>query len=274
MTAFLFSREGGKYVPARMSRGPWDPKLLHGGPPAALLAHAIEGECGDPDMRVARLTIDLFRPVPYAPLELKTRVVREGRRIKLADAWILADGVEVARASGLMLRRATDAPEGSVTSASRRPVPRWQDVPLKHFVRPEIEGTEFYHARMEVRRVDPERPGEPMAVWMRVAAELFPDTPLSPLERTAGVSDFASAIGMMSRHPRLHSINADISIVLYRPAEGEWICVESAGRGDQDGIISSSTHLHDSRGMFGHAMICGMAQPPAPQMKDHGPLEE
>jgi hypothetical protein len=263
MTDFLFSREGQFYVPAPTSRGPWSPKFLHGGPPAALLAHALEGERGGPQWRVTRITIDLFRPVPYAPLELRTRLVREGKRIRLVDAWIMAEGIEVARCSGLILLTSPGVFEGAVTLASARAIPPWQEVPLRHFIKKEMEGTEFYHARMQVRRVETD-PGEAAVIWMRTPQDLLPGRSLTPLERVASVSDFASATGQMSRMPRQSFINADISLALHREPEGEWICLEGAGRGDHDGIMTSSTHFHDGRGLFGHGMVTGMANSGTP----------
>jgi hypothetical protein len=34
--------EGGRYEPTEHARGPWDPRALHGGAPAALIARAFE----------------------------------------------------------------------------------------------------------------------------------------------------------------------------------------------------------------------------------------
>lgn len=61
----LFLADGDQFVPQDVARGPWDPTALHGGPTAALLARAVEGHEADPaqPMRVARLTVDLLRPV-------------------------------------------------------------------------------------------------------------------------------------------------------------------------------------------------------------------
>lgn len=260
---YLFGREGQYYLPTSSARGPWSDKATHGGPPGALLAHAIESLRTDPELFVSRITIDLFRPVPLTPLELKTTVVREGKRIKLVDAYIVAEGIEVARASGLMLRR-NPGMLGETTLSASRAIPPWESVPVKHFIEGPLEGVERYHAVMQVRRIDPVRKGAPMAAWIRLPVTLLPDTPLTPLERVAGLADFSSAMGMMSRGVRRSFINADINIALHREPEGEWICLESAGRGDHDGISSSSVHLHDSRGLFGHAFANGMANDDPP----------
>jgi acyl-coenzyme A thioesterase PaaI-like protein len=68
------------------------------------LARAIEGLIEDPAVVVARLTVDLFRPVPSEPLAVEARVLRPGKRLQMAEATLLAAGVEVARAAAQLLR--------------------------------------------------------------------------------------------------------------------------------------------------------------------------
>ena len=60
----LFERDGTRFVPTELCRGPWSPDAQHGGPPAALMARAAEGFEGGEEMQVARLTVELLRPVP------------------------------------------------------------------------------------------------------------------------------------------------------------------------------------------------------------------
>jgi hypothetical protein len=59
--------------------GPWDGGMQHGSAPAALAVWAAESIPAKEAMRIARVTIDLMRPVPFAPLTLQTEVLREGR---------------------------------------------------------------------------------------------------------------------------------------------------------------------------------------------------
>ena len=79
------------YMPTEYSRSPWSLDLLHGGPVAALLARAVDERVSDPSLRLTRLTTDLFRPVPYAPMHVKTEVLRDGRRVKAVRASLYAD---------------------------------------------------------------------------------------------------------------------------------------------------------------------------------------
>ena len=66
----VFHRDGGRFVPTELARGPWDPNAQHGGPCAALLAGLVEQHEVGPPAHVARMTIDLLRPVPMEPIEL------------------------------------------------------------------------------------------------------------------------------------------------------------------------------------------------------------
>jgi len=57
----FFVREGDTFVPTPSSRGPWDPKSLHGRVIAGLLGNEIERHYGAPEFIPARLTVDMYR---------------------------------------------------------------------------------------------------------------------------------------------------------------------------------------------------------------------
>ena len=111
---------GGELVIATdLSRGPWDPRFLHGGPVSALLAGAIESArsaefvhpshsvtAGDL-MHVARCTVELERPVPVdTPMRVVTEITRPGRKVQLVDARLLVGDQVIARARGMRIRTA------------------------------------------------------------------------------------------------------------------------------------------------------------------------
>src|SRR5438876_4183870 len=66
----FFIPDGERVVATESTRGPWSRHHQHGGPPAALLARAMEGLAGE-GTALARLTFDFLRPVPIAPLALR-----------------------------------------------------------------------------------------------------------------------------------------------------------------------------------------------------------
>src|SRR4051812_23576348 len=75
-------------------------------------------------MRVARLTVELLRPVPVAPLELRVAALREGRKIQLVEVRLLHDGKEVVRGTVLKARtEAMELPRGPVLPPLAAPPP-------------------------------------------------------------------------------------------------------------------------------------------------------
>ena len=70
------------FLPDRARSGPWSPDALHGGPVAALLAGTEPRSevSRRTDWHPARLTLELVRPVPVAPLTVAARLQRPGAR--------------------------------------------------------------------------------------------------------------------------------------------------------------------------------------------------
>jgi acyl-CoA thioesterase superfamily protein len=101
----IFRVDGTKVEVSPNAAGPWDPLMQHGSAPSALCVWAAEAIPTPVEMRIARVTIDLMRPVPLAALTLHTEVLRTGRKIQLCAVRLLADGVVVVAASVLKVRR-------------------------------------------------------------------------------------------------------------------------------------------------------------------------
>ena len=72
-------------------------------------------------MVVTRLTVELLRPVPIAPLRIVTRLGRPGKKVQVVEASLVVveSGTEVARATGLRMRRGRVLiPEGAAAMGS------------------------------------------------------------------------------------------------------------------------------------------------------------
>src|SRR5438132_7724207 len=73
-------------------------------------------------MMVARLTVELERPVPLAPLTITTQLTRPGKRVQLIDQALHADGNVVARARALRIRTTSfELPAGDVVPSPSPP---------------------------------------------------------------------------------------------------------------------------------------------------------
>jgi hypothetical protein len=119
----FFTRDGDAFVPTEVANGPWDPQSLHGRVIIGLLAFAIEQRHGAADLVPARLTVDMFRLPKLVPIEIKTKLVRDGLCIKVVEAEFFSGGVSMARASCQLLRK-TENPVGNVWSPPNWDVPR------------------------------------------------------------------------------------------------------------------------------------------------------
>src|SRR5262245_2771866 len=102
---FLYRVEQNTAFATEFTAGPWGPGLQHGGAPTALISWLAESMPTREPMQVARITVDLLRPVPIAPLQFAAEVVREGRKIQLCAITLLHENVVVVRASVLKIRR-------------------------------------------------------------------------------------------------------------------------------------------------------------------------
>src|ERR1700752_2391796 len=100
----IFRVDGANVVTSPHAAGPWDPNMQHGGAPASLVVWAAERMATPVPMQIARVTIDLMRPVPVAPLTFETEVLREGRKIQLCAVRLRAGNVVVVTATVLKIK--------------------------------------------------------------------------------------------------------------------------------------------------------------------------
>ena len=74
--------DGDRFESTAATASPWDTSLQHGGPPAALLARAVERVRPDPAMRIARLTVDMLGGIPQGTVRTEAEVLRPGSPLR------------------------------------------------------------------------------------------------------------------------------------------------------------------------------------------------
>ena len=60
----VFVQDGDRFRATELALGPWYPGALHGGAPAALIVHVLNGHSVADGLRLARITYEFVRPVP------------------------------------------------------------------------------------------------------------------------------------------------------------------------------------------------------------------
>ena len=110
------------YRSTELTTGPWSKDAQHGGAPASLMAHVMQ-TVGTPDMFPARFTAEFLRPVPVAELVADARVVRSGKRVEVVSASLTAEGVPVAAARAVRIRRHAGLEVPDFPTAPIPPIP-------------------------------------------------------------------------------------------------------------------------------------------------------
>ncbi len=255
-----------QYVATAATVGPWSADAQHGGPPSALAARALEQHEPDSRQRLARVAIDILRPIPVGKLSLRTQMIRPGRRVALVETVMESGGQEVLHARGWRIERPTGkVPEfpdvtggflpGPVPAGSSGPPPAIFDRELRGYLA-EIEWR--FMAWQPSLSAAASQSGEfaapgatGQAAWTRPRIPLLPGEDSSPMSRALLVADSGSGLGAALPPLEYLFINVDLTVVLPRDPVGDWLLLESSTTVGSDGTGLATTLLSDPIGACG-----------------------
>ena len=250
--SFFTTDDGEWFQPTDHCRGPWDPTACHAGPPSGLMARAVEALL--PDQRLTRMTIDLVRPIPHAPLRVVAETTRTGRTVSTTivaivdregNERIAGRGLHIAARDGLELPSVAWEPPRLDESEPG-------DFPLRGERRHSLPA--FNGPGVEIRYPpgDTGDPG-PTTVWMRTVP-LLPDEEPSPFQRICPLADCGNAISRNAEPDTATYVNTDLTVVLHRDPVGEWLGSSAVSRWEPTGIGMSDALLFDEHGAVGRAL--------------------
>jgi hypothetical protein len=250
----FFRKDGDRFIPTRAGIGPWTATSLHGRLIIGLLGAEIERQYRTPEYMPARLTVDMYRLPDLSPVEVRTRVVKDGYRIKVVDAEFVSGGESAGRATCQLLRR-TENPPGKVWSP-----PDW-DAPRPAEIAAPEDGRSIMGGMWQVRQIAGGfgQPGMPRRIWMAEVRELVEGEPFTPFARVATAADFVSPFANAGDQG-LGYINSDVTIYLHREPETEWVGFDVTAHGATDGVAFGECRLYDEAGMIGQASCTALAQ--------------
>lgn len=263
-----------RFVSTEHTTSPWGRGVQHGGPPAALLGRALERLPAASDRVVARVTMDLWGPVPVGPVAVSARVERPGRSVELVSADLVAGDRLVARASAWrfpgtaatggtaptdkVADKVADRVADRVTDGAAQPRTPPVDVPRgpehgHEQPRPPswcggyLDAVEWRWLRGAVLE-----PG-PATVWMRPRVPLVRGEQMSPLQRLLTCADSASGASAALDPSRWAFMNTELSVHVVRPVVGAWVCVdaETTLAGTATGLAAA--RLLDPEGLVGRS---------------------
>src|SRR6201994_1499677 len=219
----VFRVDGDRVIVSPHAAGPWDPTMQHGSAPASLVVWAAEAIPTPVPMRVARVTIDLMRPVPLMPLTLETEVLREGRKIQLCAVRLRADGVLTVSATVLKVKLQTEkvpsdvgGPDVTLPGPDESP-----EDPAQFSNSPFVMGMQLRAARgtFGVRG--------PGAIWYRVQRPFVEGAAVSQAMRAVIAADFCNGTSAALDFRDWTFLNADLTVSMSHEPVGEWILLDA-----------------------------------------------
>jgi hypothetical protein len=246
----FYFQDGPGFFSTDLTRGPWSPDHQHAGPPSALLACLVERSL-PAHMLVARMTVEIVRPVPIAPLTVALETQRAGRKVQWQSAQLFGPGdTLLARAHALCIR----------TTPVTLPVngdPVSDPVPLPDASAPFqfdfFTGEVGYHTGMELKLARGTFGKGQVSMWMRMRQPLLEGETPSALQRVMIAADSGNGVSMALSPVKFSFVNPDLTVYLHRPAEGEWVCLDARTIVQEHGIGLADTRLLDVHGPIGRS---------------------
>jgi len=263
MADALFRLDGDRFIPHELTRGPWAPDAMHGGPVSALLARMAESLETPGPMQAARLSIELLRPVRLVPLRVEARILRPGKKVQWAEAHLFDGDTEVARATLLRIRVA-DIPWPSRTAGGDVRLPFDGPQSAAAIAAPwSVDYPAAYHSTATEHRTVRGQWGAlgPTTDWIRLRLPVVEGEEPSPLQRVAAVADFGNGISSALPYETHRFINPDLTITLHRLPDDEWVCLDAVTYPEPNGIGVAQSVLYDERGRIGHSAQTLLLEP-------------
>ncbi len=241
----FFHPDGDEFVATELTRGPWDDRFQHGGPPSALLTGAMVRAAAG--FALARVTIELLRPVPIGRLRVRVDAAAPGRTVHRLAAGLEADGRDVLEARAVFVRREAFPPAGPEA-------PAWPDPDaLPPYTFTFFRNPVGYHAGVELRRVHGTWGTTPIGFWGRPRVPLVAGRATLPEETVLLLADAQSGMGV-PLDPLLWSfVNPDLTVYFARPPTPGWVGFDVRSVAGPEGAGLAESQLRDTAGVFGRS---------------------
>jgi hypothetical protein len=259
--AYYLPLGDGRYEPTRATESPWDREAQHGGPPAALLAHAIDRTVAG-SMRLGRISLDFLGPIPLREVVVEVSPIRPGRRVHLTEATMSVDGRVAVTARAWHIATDDSPPKLDTEEITVPPVP---STPATQRFYPGLDDWGYGHS-IDWRFT---RGGFDMLgaanVWTRVLLPLVEGDNLTGQDRLLIAADSANGLSLSLPLEQWLSIPPTMTATLLRPPVGEWVHLECRTHLADDGVGLAHADMFDTIGLIGEA-----AQPLLVQRRDIG----
>lgn len=249
--AAYFTVRGERYLPTSIAISRWSPTQVGGPAVCGLLARELEARRPSEEFVPARLTVDLFRPVVDEPLTLRSTVIRDGKRICVADA-ALVQGDEVRTRATVVFLRTGELPPGQVWQAHQElPVPP-EDLPLSGSW-PLFRSADGSWSHDFAEHQNAER----KCIWQN-PPRLVDGENATGFQRAAMLGDNTSMVCNWGSRG-IGYINADMTLTLTRDPEGPALGLLAQDHIAAAGIAVGTAVLYDRNGALGTSVVSAVS---------------
>jgi hypothetical protein len=250
----VFFEENDLLRPTALAGGPWYEGTQHGSAMMLMAGLAAERHPADEPRQVTRLTVDMMKAAPLAPLQTVVTTRKRGRHMEVLDISIRSDGDEFVRASALRFAISDTPVVDRLKFGGPAPVlPEPDDFELlEHMV-----GKPGFHNAIELR-VDVSK--QPAVLWVRLKKPVLPGLFATPLLRVMLAADWTYAIPNIAHRAITRSgyaregfygINPDTTVNLHRYPEGEWVGIQAQATYGDHGAGTVGAQIFDLKGAIG-----------------------
>jgi len=246
--AYYLHRGNGRYEPTSATESPWDREAQHGGPPAALLAYAIDQTIAGP-MRLGRISVDFLGPIPLQEVVVEVSPIKPGRRVHLTEARMSVTGRVAVTARAWHIATGDTPPAPAQEQIQPPPVPSRQTP--QHFY-PGLADDWGYGRSIEWRFTRGGFDSFGAAdVWTRVRLPLIEGVALTSQDRVLIAADSANGLSLSLPMEQWLSIPPTMTATLLRPPAGEWVHMACRTHLAGDGIGLAHADMSDVHGFIG-----------------------
>lgn len=230
--------------PQPTTAGPWTSQAQHGGPPAGLLARAVEQLPQAAGGLIGRFTMELWGPVPLTELVVTARVLKPGRSVSLVGAQIIDPSRDrvVATAQAWLFPASTSGPAQQPAPLAHRPADGAAHERPASWSGGYLDAIDWSWITGDIAE-----PGAGV-VWMR-PPDLVEGEAISPVQRLLACVDSASGVSAMLDVREWAFLNTDLTVHLVRPPVGDWVCLDAETTLGPGSTGIASADVYDELGL-------------------------
>ncbi|UXM95529.1 thioesterase family protein [Bartonella sp. HY329] len=233
------------FSPTIHAQGAWNKDEQHMAAASGIIARELECFMPRFDMRIGRISFDIWGKISLTDFSITTRLIRPGKTIELIEQHLEAAGKTCIVAHTWRMAKTKT---GSVAGIEDKPVHSpeqcepWPDIDnwLGGFIKSLI-----------ARRDKANRKGKGL-IWINTPLNCLDNQPTSDFVHLVGLIDMANGTSPRQDKPFAFAFpNLDLQLHMYRLPKGRWLGLQSVQQYGEDGIGLSSSILHDVYGPFG-----------------------